>query len=90
MFSGGAMSNFSVMALGVYPYITAQIVLQLLTPIVPFLERLSKEGEAGRDKMNQYTHAADHPAGDSARPGPDFIAGAVFGRGRRGHHELWL
>ncbi|MFO7697558.1 MAG: preprotein translocase subunit SecY [Anaerolineae bacterium] len=55
MFSGGAMSNFSVMALGVYPYITAQIVLQLLTPIVPFLERLSKEGEAGRDKMNQYT-----------------------------------
>jgi preprotein translocase subunit SecY len=55
MFSGGAMSNFSVMALGVYPYITAQIVLQLLTPIVPFLERLSQEGEAGRDKMNQYT-----------------------------------
>ena len=55
MFSGGAMSNFSVMALGVYPYITAQIVLQLLQPIVPFLERLGKEGEAGRDKMNQYT-----------------------------------
>jgi preprotein translocase subunit SecY len=55
MFSGGAMANFSVMALGVYPYITAQIVLQLLTPIVPFLEQLSKEGEAGRDKMNQYT-----------------------------------
>jgi preprotein translocase subunit SecY len=55
MFSGGAMANFSVMALGVYPYITAQIVLQLLTPIVPFLERLSQEGEAGRDKMNQYT-----------------------------------
>ncbi|MGI6367823.1 MAG: preprotein translocase subunit SecY [Anaerolineae bacterium] len=55
MFSGGAMSNFSVMALGVYPYITAQIVLQLLTPIVPFLERLSKEGEAGRDKINQFT-----------------------------------
>jgi preprotein translocase subunit SecY len=55
MFSGGAMSNFSVMALGVYPYITAQIVLQLLTPIVPFLEQLSKEGEAGRDKMNQFT-----------------------------------
>lgn len=55
MFSGGAMSNFSVMALGVYPYITAQIVLQLLTPIIPFLERLSREGEAGRDKINQYT-----------------------------------
>jgi len=55
MFSGGAMSNYSVMALGVYPYITAQIVLQLLTPIIPFLDRLSKEGEAGRDKVNQYT-----------------------------------
>ncbi len=55
MFSGGALSNFSVMAMGVYPYITAQIVLQLLAPIVPALDQLSKEGEAGREKMNQYT-----------------------------------
>ncbi len=55
MFSGGAMSNFSVMAMGVYPYITAQIVLQLLAPIVPALNQLNKEGEAGREKMNQYT-----------------------------------
>jgi preprotein translocase subunit SecY len=55
MFSGGAMSNFSVMAMGVYPYITAQIVLQLLAPIIPALSQLNKEGEAGREKMNQYT-----------------------------------
>ena len=55
MFSGGAMSNFSVIAMGVYPYITAQIVLQLLAPIIPALEQLSQEGEAGREKMNQYT-----------------------------------
>lgn len=56
MFSGGAMSNFSVMAMGVYPYITAQIVLQLLGPIIPALERLSQEGQAGQEKMNLYTH----------------------------------
>jgi preprotein translocase subunit SecY len=54
MFSGGAMSNFSVMAMGVYPYITAQIIVQLLQPFIPALEELSKEGEAGRNKLNQY------------------------------------
>jgi len=57
MFSGGAMSSFSVMALGVYPYITAQIIIQLLAPIFPRLEALQKEGgEAGRQKISQYTH----------------------------------
>ena len=56
LFSGGAMSRFSVMALGVYPYITAQIILQLLTPLIPALNELSKEGEAGRDKLNQYQY----------------------------------
>jgi len=56
MFSGGAMSTFSVMALGVYPYITASLVLQLLVPIIPQLEELSKEGEAGRQKLNLYTN----------------------------------
>ena len=54
MFSGGAMSNFSVMAMGVYPYITATIIVQLLQPIIPALDELSKEGEAGRNKLNQY------------------------------------
>jgi len=55
LLSGGAMSEFSVMAMGVYPYITASIILQLLTPIIPALERLQKEGEQGRNKLNQYT-----------------------------------
>jgi preprotein translocase subunit SecY len=61
MFSGGAMSNFSVMAMGVYPFITAQIVLQLLQPIIPALEALGKEGEAGRQRMNLYTHLLTIP-----------------------------
>lgn len=61
MFSGGAMSDFSVMAMGVYPFITAQIVLQLLAPIIPALEQLNKEGEAGRRKMNLYTHLLTIP-----------------------------
>ncbi len=54
MFSGGAMSNFSIMAMGVYPYITASIIMQLLIPIVPRLEAIQKEGEAGRNRLNQY------------------------------------
>jgi len=56
LFSGGAMSTFSVMAMGVYPYITASIVIQLLTPLIPYLANLSKEGEQGRNKITQYTH----------------------------------
>jgi preprotein translocase subunit SecY len=61
MFSGGAMSNFSVMAMGPYPFITAQIVLQLLQPIIPALEQLGKEGEAGRQKLNTLTHLLTIP-----------------------------
>jgi preprotein translocase subunit SecY len=56
MFSGGAMTNFSVMMLGVSPYITATIIFQLLTPIIPALEELQKQGEAGRNKLNQYQY----------------------------------
>ncbi|MFQ6015455.1 MAG: preprotein translocase subunit SecY [Anaerolineae bacterium] len=55
LLSGGAMSNFSVVAMGVYPYITASIIMQLLQPLIPQLEELAKEGEAGRAKLNQYT-----------------------------------
>jgi preprotein translocase subunit SecY len=54
--SGGALKNFSVMAMGVYPYITAQIIMQLLIPIIPSLDALSKEGEQGRQRINQYTN----------------------------------
>ncbi len=61
LFSGGALASFSVAALGVYPYITATIVMQLLTPMVPKLEMLGKEGEAGRNKINQYTRMLTVP-----------------------------
>jgi preprotein translocase subunit SecY len=56
LLSGSALSNFSVMAMGVYPYITASIIVQLLIPIIPALQALSKEGDAGRNKLNQYTN----------------------------------
>jgi preprotein translocase subunit SecY len=56
MLSGGAMTNFSVMMLGVSPYITAQIIFQLLTPLIPALDELQKQGEAGRNKLNQYQY----------------------------------
>jgi preprotein translocase subunit SecY len=55
MFSGGALENFSVFALGIMPYISASIILQLLTVVIPQLERLSKEGEEGRKKIVQLT-----------------------------------
>ena len=55
MFSGGALSRFTVFALGITPYISASIVIQLMTYVVPTLEQLKKEGEAGRGKITQYT-----------------------------------
>ena len=55
MFSGGALENFSIFALGIMPYISASIIIQLLTVVIPQLEQLSKEGEAGRHKITQYT-----------------------------------
>ncbi len=55
LFSGGALSNFSVFALGIMPYISTSIIIQLLTTVVPYLERLQKEGEQGRKKITQYT-----------------------------------
>jgi len=56
LFSGGAMRNFSVAAMGVYPYITASIIMQLLVPVIPQLQSLAQEGEAGRQRINQITH----------------------------------
>ena len=61
IFSGGTLANFSIMALGLAPYINASIVLQLLTMIFPKLEALSKEGEFGREKINQYTRLLTVP-----------------------------
>jgi len=55
LFSGSALSRFSLFALGIMPYVTASIILQLLTVVIPTLERLQKEGEAGYAKITQYT-----------------------------------
>jgi len=55
MFSGGALENFSIFALGIMPYISASIIIQLLTVVIPQLETMKKEGEAGRRKITQYT-----------------------------------
>jgi preprotein translocase subunit SecY len=56
LFSGGAMRYFSIAAMGVYPYITSSIIMQLLVPVIPALRRLSEEGESGRNRINQITH----------------------------------
>jgi preprotein translocase subunit SecY len=61
LFSGGSLETFSLAALGVYPYITAQIVMQILTPVIPRLAELSKEGEAGRTRLSQYTRILTVP-----------------------------
>lgn len=58
MFSGGAFEQASIFALGIMPYISSSIIMQLLTVVIPALERLQKEGEAGRRKINQYTRYA--------------------------------
>ena len=61
LLSGGAVANFSVLSMGVYPYVTAQLILQLLIPIIPRLEEMSKEGESGRRKINRLTYFATVP-----------------------------
>src|SRR6266545_337353 len=55
LFSGGGLQRVALMALGIMPYITASIILQLLTVVVPSLEKLSKEGEVGQQRITQYT-----------------------------------
>ena len=55
VFSGGALGRMTIFALNIMPYISASIIMQLLTTVVPTLEALKKEGEAGRKKINQYT-----------------------------------
>jgi len=61
IFSGGTLANFSILALGLSPYINASIIVQLLTMVFPKLEELSKEGEAGREQINQYTRLLTVP-----------------------------
>ncbi|RKY42734.1 MAG: preprotein translocase subunit SecY, partial [Candidatus Omnitrophota bacterium] len=55
LFTGGALRRLSVFALGIMPYISASIIMQLLTAVVPALEKIAKEGRAGYEKINQYT-----------------------------------
>src|SRR6476469_7695728 len=61
LFSGSGLKHFSILALGLYPYITASIIMQLMTPIIPRLNELSMEGQQGRNKINQYTHSLTVP-----------------------------
>ncbi len=61
LFSGGAMARFSVATLGVYPYITASIIMQLLVPVIPSLQALSQEGELGQQRINRITHLLTIP-----------------------------
>ena len=63
LFSGGGLSTFSIIALGVNPYINASIIMQLMTGVVPRLQQLSREGEYGRNKINQYTRYLTVPMG---------------------------
>jgi preprotein translocase subunit SecY len=61
LFAGGAMANFSVAALGVYPYITASIIMQLLVPVIPSLQSIAQQGELGQQRINRITHLATIP-----------------------------
>ena len=93
MFSGGAVSRMAIFSLGIMPYISASIIMQLMTSMVPSLEALKKEGEAGRKKINQYTRYGTvllatvqaygvaiglQGQGLAVNPGPFFIASAVI------------
>ncbi|MEX2520927.1 MAG: preprotein translocase subunit SecY [Paracoccaceae bacterium] len=93
MFSGGAVSRMAIFSLGIMPYISASIIMQLMTSMVPSLEALKKEGESGRKKINQYTRYGTvllatvqaygvavglSGQGLALNPGPFFVASAVI------------
>ena len=92
LFSGGALRKLSVAAMGVYPYITSTIVMQLLIPVVPSLQALSKEGEAGRNKITLYTYWLAVPLavvqGYSAALHPRSGTGAISNIGFTGSDAL--
>ena len=79
LLSGGAVRNFSVMAMGVYPYITASIIITLLTPIIPQLKELSSEGETGRNKINKLTYYITIPMAFMQGIGQINLIGASVG-----------
>ncbi len=93
MFSGGAVSRMAIFSLGIMPYISASIIMQLMTSMVPSLEQMKKDGEAGRKKINQYTRYGTvllatvqsygvavglQGQGLALNPGPFFIASAMI------------
>ena len=87
VFSGGSLQRFAIFALGIMPYITASIMLQLLTVVVPQLDKLRKEGEVGQQKITQYTRyltvgARVRPVDRLRVPVPDLLD-RRHGRGRR-------
>ena len=91
LFSGGALRNLSVAALGVYPYITASIVIQLLVPIIPSLQALSREGEQGRNRIQLLTHYLAVPMAVAQGYSQLIIleqAGAIGGVGLTGPNAL--
>ncbi|RZS54630.1 preprotein translocase subunit SecY [Sphaerotilus mobilis] len=106
MFSGGALSRFTVFALGIMPYISASIIMQLMGYVVPTLEALKKEGEAGRRKITQYTRygtlalaifqslgialALEGSAGLVVNPGPMFRIGAMASLTAGTMFLMWL
>lgn len=106
MFSGGAVGRMAIFALGVMPYISASIIVQLLTSVIPALEQMKKEGESGRKKMNQYTRyltvvlslvqsygIAMGLQGQGSivlHPGPSFILSTVFSLTAGTMLLLWL
>lgn len=81
LLSGGAVANFSVMSMGVYPYITASIIIQLLTPVIPYLEELSQEGEQGRNRINRITYYMTVPLALLQAIGQINLVGISFGGG---------
>ena len=83
LFSGGGLSNFSIVALGVNPYINASIIMQLMTGVVPRLQNLSREGEYGRNKINQYTRYLTVPLGILQAYGYLALLSSSGGHGRR-------
>lgn len=91
LFSGGAMRNMSIAAMGVYPYITAVIVMQLLVPVIPRLQSIAREGDAGRAKINLYTHWLTVPLAALQGYGQLIIlqnAGVIHGIGFSGENIL--
>lgn len=79
MLMGGALSNFAIIAIGVSPYITASIILQLLGSVVPHLEELTEQGESGKNRINQYTRYLTFPMAFLQGLGMVFIMNSMLG-----------